>query len=255
MINTPLRKGDYNEDVRLLQVALKRAGYDVLVDADFGPITLDAVKAYQLKLGVEPNGIVGPFFIEKLTQQKPIPILPVDLPAARASIYVFLMYGLGDEWTSAGMDVLAASIKARGPRFVVAPTVSWTNRAAVVDKIGKLPKGSLVMLFGNSMGANAIPMVTNAVGDRVRIILVGGYDPTIWWSCPAFGTNVERGILYHGINWLNPIGHARYTEAYPGQIEVVKTSTLHGSVDDDLRLHRHTLDAIDRIAAMTEKVS
>lgn len=243
-IQTPLRKGAFGDDVRNLQIALRRIGYDVAVDGDFGAITLEAVKGYQNALSVTPDGVVGTYFVSKLLGHKPVPVLPVDLPDV-SPIYVFLMYGLGDASTSAGMDVLAASIRTKGPRFVVAPTFSWRQRATVIERINKLPKGAKVMLFGNSMGANAIPMVTNAcpAGD---FVLVGGYDPTIWWSCPAFtGRNVKKGILYHGTNWLNPIGHARYTEAFPGQFEIVKTSTLHGSIDDDLRLHRHTLDEVE----------
>ena len=105
------------------------------------------------------------------------------------------------------------------------------------------------MIFGNSMGANAIPMVTNACKDH-RFDLAGGYDPTIWWTCPAFeGSHVKRVINYHGTNWINPVGHARYTEAFPGQVELVPTPTPHSSVDDDPELHRHTLDRVREILA------
>jgi len=45
--HTTLREGDHGRDVRTLQRALRAYGIDVVIDADFGPQTTIAVKAYQ----------------------------------------------------------------------------------------------------------------------------------------------------------------------------------------------------------------
>ena len=50
-----LRKGDNNENVKLLQSKL---GVEPM--GNFGPKTEEAVKAWQLKNGLTPDGIVGP---------------------------------------------------------------------------------------------------------------------------------------------------------------------------------------------------
>jgi putative chitinase len=50
-----LKKGDNNDNVKLLQTKL---GIDPI--GNFGPKTEDAVKAFQLKNGLTPDGIVGP---------------------------------------------------------------------------------------------------------------------------------------------------------------------------------------------------
>lgn len=232
-----LHKDLSGDDVATLQSALAAAGYSLLPDGKFGSITELAVTEFQKSAGLEADGIVGRATARALDART-----PAEPPVTGNSICVDLMYGLGDASTSAGMDVLAAALRALSPRLIVAPTVSWTARDELAKRI-RLRNARRNMLFGNSMGANAIPMVTNGC-PGISFDLIGGYDPTIWWTCPAFGGNVAHGINYHGVNWINPIGHALYTPAFAGQIEVVNTSTIHQNVDDDLALHRHTLDVV-----------
>lgn len=55
-----LRKGDSGEDVRYMQQLLKNAGSGLAVDGYFGSGTLNAVKAFQTKHGLTPDGVVGP---------------------------------------------------------------------------------------------------------------------------------------------------------------------------------------------------
>jgi peptidoglycan hydrolase-like protein with peptidoglycan-binding domain len=56
-----LKRGSRGEDVRRLQEALKRLGFDPgPIDGIFGPKTEAAVKAFQKKYGLVVDGIVGP---------------------------------------------------------------------------------------------------------------------------------------------------------------------------------------------------
>lgn len=58
-----LRKGDSGTDVKKLQEALLREGYDLGsygADGKFGSETLSAVRAFQHDNGLTPDGIVGP---------------------------------------------------------------------------------------------------------------------------------------------------------------------------------------------------
>ena len=50
-----LKKGDNNENVKLMQ---EKLGISPAV-TNFGPKTEEAVKAFQLKNGLTPDGIVG----------------------------------------------------------------------------------------------------------------------------------------------------------------------------------------------------
>jgi lysozyme len=53
--------GDHGENVRLVQAALVRAGFDPGgIDGSFGPRTRAAVMAFQRHRGLEVDGVVGP---------------------------------------------------------------------------------------------------------------------------------------------------------------------------------------------------
>ncbi len=55
-----LHKGDSGNAVRDLQSALSAAGFEILVDGDFGKHTADAVKEFQRHRGLKADGEVGP---------------------------------------------------------------------------------------------------------------------------------------------------------------------------------------------------
>jgi N-acetylmuramoyl-L-alanine amidase len=54
------KKGSRGEMVRQIQKALAGAGLRVIVDGNFGPITEEAVREFQIKKGLNADGIVGP---------------------------------------------------------------------------------------------------------------------------------------------------------------------------------------------------
>lgn len=55
-----LRRGDNDQAVRVLQLALSAAGYRVGLDGDFGPGTESAVTRFQTQHGLKSDGVVGP---------------------------------------------------------------------------------------------------------------------------------------------------------------------------------------------------
>lgn len=60
-VNPVLAKGTRGPDVERLQLLLKAHGADIEPDSDFGPKTEAAVKAFQRKHKLKPDGIVGPY--------------------------------------------------------------------------------------------------------------------------------------------------------------------------------------------------
>lgn len=54
-----LREGSKGDSVKKLQQALVKRGVILDVDGDFGESTLRGVKAFQLKAGLDPDGVVG----------------------------------------------------------------------------------------------------------------------------------------------------------------------------------------------------
>lgn len=57
---TSLSRGDRGVEVRELQRALAKKGYDILPDGVFGPITQGIVIDFQSRNGLAPDGVVGP---------------------------------------------------------------------------------------------------------------------------------------------------------------------------------------------------
>jgi putative chitinase len=57
--HSTLRRGSSGDEVKQLQTALKRLGYEVGVDGDFGPGTEAAVKSLQSARKLATDGIVG----------------------------------------------------------------------------------------------------------------------------------------------------------------------------------------------------
>lgn len=58
------------QDVTRIQKALRRAGYRIPVDGHFGPDTEVAVRRFQRKHGLHPDGMVGPRTLAVLTQRR-----------------------------------------------------------------------------------------------------------------------------------------------------------------------------------------
>jgi N-acetyl-anhydromuramyl-L-alanine amidase AmpD len=59
-MSTILKKGSNGEQVKEVQISLKKLGYKVLVDGDFGPGTDTAIRQFQVNRGITADGIVGP---------------------------------------------------------------------------------------------------------------------------------------------------------------------------------------------------
>lgn len=146
---------------------------------------------------------------------------------------------------SAGMDVLAAKLRAAGAED--GGMYGWTEWRSVVAKIQAVPLGKLIMIYGHSMGANQAAACAAAM--KCSVALIAGYDPTVWYACPALGPNVKRAICFHGTNWANIVGHQLYRVADPKatKLEEYDTSTIHQNIDDEARLHGITVQAAREI--------
>jgi len=75
-----LADGSFGADVKLLQTMLNSNGYALKVDGFFGKLTQAAVKDYQSKNGLVPDGIVGPKTLAKLVPAPVEPAAPAPAP-------------------------------------------------------------------------------------------------------------------------------------------------------------------------------
>lgn len=68
-----LRLGDSGEYVYALQLDLRKCGFLIVADADFGPVTRKAILAFQKQNNLHVDGIVGPKTYEMLGRFLPQP--------------------------------------------------------------------------------------------------------------------------------------------------------------------------------------
>lgn len=61
---------DTGKDVKKIQILLSNIGYDLIADGVFGDMTLNAVKDFQRKNGLEVDGVVGEITEKKLESYK-----------------------------------------------------------------------------------------------------------------------------------------------------------------------------------------
>lgn len=101
-----LKLGSSGAEVRSVQQRLKALRYNIgTVDGDFGQATEAAVKAFQARNGLAPDGVVGTQTLNKLNSSSALPPRPTATPTPRATATprvntnVFLQSG------SSGADV------------------------------------------------------------------------------------------------------------------------------------------------------
>jgi hypothetical protein len=153
-----------------------------------------------------------------------------------------LPYGLN---YSAGLDVLAESVRALGSNVSTARTFGWSEWRKIVSDVRKQPADTRILICGHSMGANQAVAVAAALGGRA-VDLIAAFDPTIWYPVQDLGANVKRAVCFHSTNIFSPFGHGklRAGEDFRGKLEIFDTDDRHENVDDNLRLHGITIDAI-----------
>lgn len=101
------KRGSRGEMVRQIQKALAGAGLRVIVDGNFGPITEEAVKEFQIKKGIKADGIVGPATLALL--------IPARLKKSRRSINEIIIHCTATpEGRECSVDEIRQWHKARG---------------------------------------------------------------------------------------------------------------------------------------------
>jgi hypothetical protein len=214
---TQLKKGDQGSEVRELQRLLRKRGYPVAVDGDFGRKTWEAVRAFQsqhLDAHGQPltvDGKVGPVTWWALTHPKPEAAeIPVDfrkMPRAAAggsrrgrkalSIAVAeLKHGAGESGgDNRGADVrrYLAPTGLTEPNNWCAAFVSWCYLQACKGDQGRMP-------FAYSAGARAL---LKQFRDRdLAHPPQSGYSPlpgdlVVWWRVRADGWQGHVGLVHH----------------------------------------------------------
>ena len=145
------KRGSRGEMVRQIQKALAGAGLRVIVDGNFGPITEEAVKEFQKKKGITPDGIVGPATLALL--------IPARLKKSRRTINEIIIHCTATpEGRECSVDEIRQWHKARGFTDI--------GYHYVIHLDGRIENGRDVDIAG----AHCTGHNTNSIG----VVYVGG---------------------------------------------------------------------------------
>jgi Transglycosylase SLT domain/Putative peptidoglycan binding domain len=167
-----IRRGLYGYDVGVLQFLLHRHGVRPgRLDGRFGTRTERAVRRFQLRARLNPDGVVGPRTAKRLCRARVCAWRPVSprasvRPAQLALTQPFAVSAALDHWSRAyGVD----------PKLVRA--LAWWESGF---------NNSLV----SSAGAHGVMQVTPATWDYVETVLVGRRIPH------TLSGNVQVGVVF-----------------------------------------------------------
>ena len=127
------KRGSRGEMVRQIQKALAGAGFAVIADGCYGQITEEAVKAFQTKKGITPDGVVGPKTLALL--------IPVRFKKSKRTITEIIVHCSA---TPEGKDYTVADIR----RWHKAQGWSDIGYHYVIYRNGHIEPGRDVDLIG-----------------------------------------------------------------------------------------------------------
>lgn len=201
------KRGDSGNGVRQIQRALSGAGYGVIVDGYYGPITEEAVKALQQSVGLTADGIVGPATLAKL--------IPVRFKKSRRTITEIIIHCSA---TASGMDYTADDIRNWhkkqgwsdiGYHYVIGRHGElWLGRSVDIigahcsghnaHSIGVCYVGGVSFLSGKNCDtrtlaqkAELIKLLRNLKEFYPSAIIVGHHDYDKKKDCPCFDAKTE----------------------------------------------------------------
>jgi N-acetylmuramoyl-L-alanine amidase len=144
------KRGSRGEMVRQIQKALAGAGLRVIVDGNFGPITEEAVREFQKKKGITPDGIVGPATLALL--------IPARLKKSKRIINEIIIHCTA---TPEGKDYTVAEIR----RWHLARGFSDIGYHYVIHLDGTVEEGRNVDISGaHCTGHNAHSIGVSYIG-------------------------------------------------------------------------------------------
>ncbi len=142
-------------------------------------------------------------------------------PAPASNGHVYLFRGMGGQFMSRGMDMLADKINRAGIKATVHNHLFWYEPSTeAVAQYKRDPQHSPIILVGHSAGADATLYFANRLkAAGVPVALIVTFDPTR--KAPDVPSNVERFVnLYQSTNFFGG-GHVTPADDFRGHFASV----------------------------------
>ena len=153
------------------------------------------------------------------------------------------MYGLGGSIWSGGMETVLNKTIRLLPNVVCPAARDWSQWQSVVNEIKALPKDSIVVVIGDSMGAAAATFVGRDVGADLLVLYdLAGFAPA------RIGTNVRRTIDIYDTAWdMVPEWRVEAVKGHENKIERWYSQFGHTRQDDSVSLMNKVVAEVKKL--------
>lgn len=175
-----------------------------------------------------------------------------EAPASAAKIRVWILYGVGGQSTSSGMDTLAYRLRNLGSQIEVRGPYQFDQWQQVASEMKSTPPEILVAVAGYSCGANNAPMAAASVASRTVALVAGIQASTwlsIWCRSPILSRNVVAAREIYNPNCFQTGGlGCQLYQPGPGfaggRLTIIKRYDMHPYADLDPDAQNDVIEAI-----------
>ena len=163
--------------------------------------------------------------------------------------FAFVSYGMGGAALDpAGGEVaLVAKIKALGVDVGASPYL-YTDTQTIADAILATPAGSVIILGGDSLGANNAPFIATSIRTKRGIDYLFGFQPSLWGLHSTVPKSVVECLCIYNPNWLETFGLGDY----PWPLEAGNTRTKPAGGRDSIYIPNRDSHPGDNDVAMQD---
>jgi hypothetical protein len=168
--------------------------------------------------------------------------------------YAFVSYGMGGSSLdpNGGEVVLCQKIKALGVDIGESPYL-YSDVNKIAAAIVATPAGSIIILGGDSLGANNAPYIAESIRTKRGVDYLFGFQPSLWGYHSVVPRSVVEALCIYNPNWFETFGFGDY----PWPVEAGNTRTKMRYIqnsdahpgDNDVAMQNVILADIKRITA------
>ena len=138
------------------------------------------------------------------------------------SAFAFVSYGMGGAPLdpNGGEVTLVQKIKALGVNVGASPYL-YSDVQMICSAILATPAGSVIIIGGDSLGANNAPYIATAIRALRGVDYLFGFQPSVWGYHSTVPRSVVQALCIYNPNWFETIGLGDY----PWPLEAGNTRT------------------------------
>ncbi len=152
--------------------------------------------------------------------------------------FAFVSYGMGGAALdpAGGEVVLVAKIKALGVDVGQSPYL-YSDVQLISNAILATPEGSIIIVGGDSLGANNAPYIATSIRARRGVDYLFGFQPSVWGYHSTVPASVVEALCIYNPTWIETFGLGDYAWPLEGgnhrtKIRYIQNSDPHPGDSD-----------------------